>query len=396
MSGIIIKINMTGEHKPSFEEMGMNPLNERFYSPQVGKDKIGAERHVPEDVRAKRKERRERAESISSYMLRWWRGDAHTHSKISTREGFGYSEGIYDMEEIMEYYKSLQLEFVCFSEHSSKPGSPEILTIDSPISRSILTQAEKITHINRERGGDIGALSSIEANIMFDAQGEPRLDLPQEVVEKLDIVLASRHGIAREKEPAAIKASLLAAIRNPSVDVIGHPDRYTRKDNETSPEYWQEYWGIWPEILQEMADRNVAFEININSQPSHELIKKAVEHNVKFFINYDAHDFNQFKKEQTDTSVAGEDAKNKWATEVATVEDLENLRRYKEDRLSAGPGVIAILQLYRWIKTLESLGVTEQQVVNSSKENLLTFLVREKGKNTENLRFLMQSEESQP
>ena len=125
----------------------------------------------------------------------------------------------------------------------------------------------------------------------------------------------------------------LFAIKDPLVDVIGHPDRYTRKDKEKSPEYWQEYWSIWPEILEEMVKQNKAFEINMNSQPSKKLIDMAAKAGVKFFINYDAHDFNQYKKQATELSQAGEKAKKKWAREEITDEDLEILKEYIDPRM---------------------------------------------------------------
>lgn len=363
-------------------------MAERFFTPSINKDQIGPAIKLTEQKRGEKKERRGRADSLSQYILKWWQGDAHTHSKESTREGFGYPEGIYDIEEIINYYKSLGLKFACFTEHASKPGSPEKQSVDSNISRSLIKEAGRINQINRESGKELAALSGVETNILFDEDGEPSLDLPDEVLQKLDLVIASRHAIAQEKEPAAIKKTLLFAIRNPQVDVIGHPDRYTRKDKETSPEYWQEYWEIWPELLAEMVKNNKVFEINLNNPPAEELIEMAVKAGVKFFINYDAHDFNQYKKEQTEISIAGEKAKKKWAKEESADSDLEVLKSYKMERLSSGPGVMAILKLVRLIKKLESSGVTPDRVVNSSRDNLLDFLTKDRNKKTENLDFL--------
>lgn len=361
---------------------------EKFFIPPIEQDQIGPEKQLSEEEKMAKRERRERENSLSKYISRWWKGDAHTHSKESTREDYGYSEGIYDIKEILDYYKSLNLEFVCFAEHSSKPGSPEKQSTDSRISQSLVKEAERITAINRERKRDIAALSGVETNILFDENGKPTLDLPDEVLQKLDLVIASRHAIAREKEPSSIKKTLLFAIENPQIDVIGHPDRYTRKDKEKSPEYWQEYWGIWLEILQAMANKGKAFEINLNNPPSKKLVEMAAKTGVRFFINYDAHDFNQYKKEATELTGVGEEAKKKWAKEKATEDDLEILKNYKMERLSSGPGVIAILRLVRWIKRLESLGVTPGQVVNSSRDNILNFLIEKREKKTENLDFL--------
>ncbi|MBU0722485.1 hypothetical protein KKA93_03455 [Patescibacteria group bacterium] len=146
---------------------------EKFFIPPIEEDQIGPEIRLSEEKKRAKRERRERKDSLSKYILRWWKGDAHTHSKESTREGYGYPEGIYDIKEIMDYYKSLNLEFVCFAEHSSMPGSPEEQSTDSRISQSLIKEAERITAMNRARKGDIVALSGVETNIFFDENGEP-------------------------------------------------------------------------------------------------------------------------------------------------------------------------------------------------------------------------------
>ena len=75
---------------------------------------------------------------------------------------------------------------------------------------------------------------------------------------------------------------MLAAVTNNSVDAIGHPDRYARKDGEQSQEYWNEYYGMWGEVLEEMARQGKAFEINLNSPPDEKLLKMAIDAGLKF------------------------------------------------------------------------------------------------------------------
>jgi histidinol phosphatase-like PHP family hydrolase len=355
--------------------------------PIIETEFIGPNKREPPSVLERRRERREQVDGLASFILQWWRGDAHTHSQESTRPGFNYTEGVYDLPEIAAYYKELGLEFVCLAEHASKPGEPEQQNPSSAVCQSLLVEASRIAQFNQENQGGIAVLSGVETNVLFDKSGKPVLDLPPEVLGQLDLVIASRHAIAREKEPAAIKETLLFAIRDPTVDIIGHPDRYTRRDGDQPAEYWQEYWGIWPEILAEMARYGRAFEINLNNPPDQRIIKMAVEAGVRFFINYDAHGFDQYRREKTELTKRGGEAMNRWAKGEFQEEDSEILREYKINRLTAGPGVIAILRLVRWIKTLDSLGVTPQQVMNSSLENLLEFL-QDRGKETKNLRFL--------
>lgn len=274
----------------------------------------------------------------------------------------------------MDYYKSLGLDFVCFTEHASNPGQPEVLDLNSDICQSLLQEIKQINEANENKNKEIIALSGVETSILFNDNGEPVLDTPEEVLQQLDIVVASRHQIDDEKNPQAIKKSLLFAAQNSNVDVLGHPDRYTRKNNEKNPEYWAEYWSIWPDILQTMKDNNKAFEINLNNQPAEKLVKMAVDIGLRFLINYDAHDFNQYKKEESVLTNTGESLKKKWAKDQASKADMELLKEYKTKRLTSGPGTKAIIILVKWLKKLESWGVTPESVINSSKENLISFL----------------------
>lgn len=366
----------------------MNP--ERPPIPEISAEDIDPRATVSPEHRVAQDARHEAPESMAKKIQRWWKGDAHTHTQESTRPDYGYAEGVYHESEILKYYQGLGLEFAAFTEHASKPGSPTIQTADSIVSRSLLAEAERITEINATDTLTTIGLSGVEANIMFDAEGKPVLDIPDEVLAKLDVVVASRHAIEREKDPAAIKETLLFAARHPQVDVIGHPDRYTKKDNEDpASEYWQEYWSIWPEVLSEMKTNHKAFEINMTSQPDKRLVEMAVEAGLPLFLDFDAHDFNQFEWGASELKDIGEPLKKRWATDTMEETDEEELRAYKQERLHHGPGVHALKRLAGWITYLESLGVTPDRVVNASAKQLLTFLHEQHGRKTENLETLV-------
>lgn len=330
----------------------------------------------------------ERGESrVRDMLARWWHGDAHTHTQESTRPDYGYAEGIYTEEEILEYYSKLGLEFAVFSEHASKPGQPSLQSPDSTICRSLIAEAERITALNRERPEGAVGLSGVEANIMFDEDGNPQIDIPPEVLSQLDMVTASRHQIAKEKDPEEIKRSLIFAAQQDVVDMIGHPDRNARDGQNQDPAYLEAYYGIWPEILEAMRANNKAFEINMNSQPDPKIVAMAIEAGVPFFLNYDAHDFNQYKQSSTELEWAGERVKQRWAKEELEEGDEALMAEYKLERLQSGPGVRAIFRLVKWISFLEKRGVTPDRVINSSRERLIEFLASH-GHQTENLRQL--------
>ena len=329
------------------------------------------------------------ASEIAAYIRQWWQGDVHVHSEQSTRSGWNRAEGIYTVTEATEYARKLGLTFTCFAEHSSDPGNPRTLTADSPEAQSLLEQANRIYQLNKGQK-KIAVLSGVEANIMLNRQGKPILDLPDAVLQQLDLVIGSRHAlpVTQEKDPISIQQTLLYVIHSGVVDIIGHPDRYTRRDGKQPDDYWESYWGLWPEVLVAMQQEHVAFELNLNSQPSRKLVEMAAQAGVVFSINYDVHDFNQYKAERNSRDQRGELAKQRWSQERMSEEDRGAILAYKEYRLAEGPGIRATLRLVRWLRQLESYGVTSDRVMNSSRRNVLQFLTDRRGKSTANLRLL--------
>lgn len=375
--------------------------------PIIDAERIDPQKNIKEKLKKEVSKTKEKVSALSETIKKWWRGDAHTHSIESTRPEFGYLEGTYHILEILDYYEKLGLEFTCFTEHASKPGNPEKQDENSPICQSLLSETKKINEINKNKRSICG-LSGVETNIFFDENNDPIVDIPNEVLGELDFVIGSRHAIKNEKNPDEIKRSLLAALDNP-IDALGHPDRNTRLDdreiskkkadllssgideasaNKEISNYWEEYWGIWPEILEKMAEKNVAFEINLNNPPAIKLVEMAAKSGVKFFINYDAHDFNQYKKEETEITKNAEKSKRNWVEGKETDQDINNIEKYKEERLQSGPGFRSIFRLARWTQILEHYEVTPERVINSSRNNLLRFLVEDRKKQTENLKNL--------
>lgn len=348
--------------------------------------------HIPEeaiDPQAVGRERghieREGARELGDRLRSYWGGDTHAHSAESSR--WGYVEGIYDEAEMARYYEGLGTEIVAFSEHTSKPGQPELLSADHPISKAFLAQVERIELLNQQPERRIAAFASAETNILFDTDGVPKIDLPDEVINRLDMVTASRHAISNEKDVGAIRTSLLAAINHPQVDIIGHPDRYIRLDQGVTengePCPPEAYWAAWDEVLDHLVLQKKAFEINFNNPPADGLLQRAADKGAQFVLSFDAHDFRQYRSELA----SGDAPKNAWASGQAQEEDLNRLRRYKSERLRDGPGIRAILRLAHTVERLDELGVTPDRIVNSSRERLLTFLA-DRGKNTANLQHL--------
>jgi histidinol phosphatase-like PHP family hydrolase len=306
----------------------------------------------------------------------------------------------------MQYADKLGLDFVFFSEHSSSPGAPKKLSEDHPISQSLLEGKNKIAEINKQGNYRPKAYSAVEANIMFD-DGEARIDVPNSVLAQLDLVVASRHVIDEKFEPQKIKESMLTAINNPEVDIIGHPYRsiefyehdwryfkkYYTKDEVISQDLealeknseWDkvkmiigktepkgekmehyhelfkslknEYWEAWTDILGAMENKGTAFEINLSSfNPEKEyyqtlLAETAKYPNLNYSITFDFHSLGQL------------DNYNNKNYKTEKPAEIKNPARAK--------GVQRMLEL---IALLEKNGISKNRVINSSQANLDKFL----------------------
>ena len=343
-------------------------------------------------------------EKIRKYYV----GEMHAHSQRSNRGEMGGSEDgrLYNDKRLMQYADKLGLDFVVFSEHASNTGSPEPLKETHSICRSLLEQQKDIDEINSSDKYSPMALSAVETSIFFNEDGEATLDLPDSVLHKLDLVIASRHGIAEQREPEKIKESLLTAIHNPEVDIIGHPYRnvefydndwnyfkkYFRKDTKVFNELdaiekekqWvkikqiigktelidggrtedlhslflklkNEYWEMWDEVLNEMEKRGKAFEINLNVfSPNKKfyqtLLKKAaLRKGLMFTISYDFHNLDQ-QREFKDDNIE---------------ERLDEIKN--PGRARAAQRLLGLTSL------LENFGIEPERVVNSSLDNLRDF-----------------------
>lgn len=132
------------------------------------------------------------------------RGDLHLHST--------YSDGQDAIETMISGAIALGYEYVAITDHSEKASASRTLTLDQ-----LAKQSDEIARL-RDRYPMITILHGIETEILPDG----RIDFPDAVLERLDIVLASLHEAAGHDGPALTRRCL-QAIRHPLVNVISHP-----------------------------------------------------------------------------------------------------------------------------------------------------------------------------
>ncbi|RLC36743.1 hypothetical protein DRH27_04785 [Candidatus Falkowbacteria bacterium] len=349
---------------------------------------------------------------------KYFRGEMHTHSVLSdeyNREaGLDNKEKAHRIERVLDFYAKQGLEFAVITEHGSDPGNPRQLKADDHICRLLLEQAEELAARKETSEKGIEAYSSVEASIFFDQDGQAVLDLPPEVLGKMDVVIASRHVIDRQRESEAIKASFLTAINNPDVDIIGHPNRHIEfypHDWAYFKKYWREdkdlsgalekmetekdwdsikkiigkkdvedsddnfiqdsrekfislesdYWRMWEEVLGAMEKKGKVFEINLNSfVPSKNfyqllLAQAARLPNLKFSVSYDFHNLGQLK------NIKDKDLQSE---EIVGVKSPERNKAYR-----------LLLDL---CDLLEANQIGPDRIINSSKENFIKFLNNKK------------------
>jgi putative hydrolase len=195
-------------------------------------------------------------------------GDCHTHSD--------WSDGGSPPREMAEAALALGHEWVALTDHSPR------LTVARGLSAERLTsQLTLLEEINSSMA-PFRVLSGIEVDILDDGS----LDQSPELLERLDVVVASVHSHLRM--PAAeMTARMVAAVRNPLVDVLGHcTGRLITGKGRPESTFDGE------QVFTACRDHGVAVEINCRPErrdPPDRLLAMAVELGCVFAIDTDAH-----------------------------------------------------------------------------------------------------------
>lgn len=132
------------------------------------------------------------------------RGDLHMHTT--------YSDGRDTLTVMVETCAALGYEYIAITDHSEHAAASRTLTI-----QQLARQRSEIVRL-RARFPRMTILHGIEVDILPDG----RLDFPDEILEPLDIVLASLHDAAGH-DPRGLTRRCIQAIRHPLVNIITHP-----------------------------------------------------------------------------------------------------------------------------------------------------------------------------
>lgn len=193
--------------------------------------------------------------------------DLHMHTT--------WSDGKSSVREMAEAAKARGRKFIVITDHSRNLGIANGLTVER-----LLAQQDEVRAVDAEMGPDFRVFHGTEMDINADAS----LDFPDEVLAKLDFVIASLH-VSLRQERDQITKRLLNAIQNPHVDLIGHPRGQLIPDREPVD--------VDMDAVFEAAKASgVALEINANPHRldlEAQYARRAVELGIPLAINTDAH-----------------------------------------------------------------------------------------------------------
>ena len=195
-------------------------------------------------------------------------GDLHMHTS--------WSDGKYSTEEMIEAGRKRGYKYVAITDHSKSLGVAGGLSDDD-----LMKHMEEIRSIG-SKYADIRVLAGTEVDIRLDGT----LDYSDELLEKLDFVVASVHSGFKQSR-SELTARVVRAMQNPYVRVIGHPTGRLLGDRDP-------YEIDFEEVMKEAARTRTCLEVNSNF---HRLdlndvhCRKARDMGVHVIISTDSHNY---------------------------------------------------------------------------------------------------------
>ena len=196
------------------------------------------------------------------------KGDCHTHST--------WSDGGSPIDEMARAARDLGHEYMVLTDHSPR------LTVAKGLSPERLREQLKEVAALNDRLAPFRILTGIEVDILEDG----RLDQEEELLARLDVVVASVHSKLR-MDRAAMTQRMAVAVANPHVDILGHcTGRIVVGRGRPESEFDAE--------LVFTACREYGTAVEINSRPERldppkRLLRLALEMGCLVSIDTDAH-----------------------------------------------------------------------------------------------------------
>jgi len=132
------------------------------------------------------------------------KGDLHLHSK--------WSDGVHTIKQMAEAAKKKGYKYIAITDHSQS-----LKFAGGLIEERLQEQIEEIRKLNQELD-DFTVLTGIEVDIKSDGS----LDFSDEILSKLNVVIAAIHS-GFKQESKIITERLISAMQNRFVSIIAHP-----------------------------------------------------------------------------------------------------------------------------------------------------------------------------
>ncbi len=195
-----------------------------------------------------------------------YQGDIHAHTN--------WSDGKATMLEMARGAEAMGYRYLGVTDHS-----PRIKVVNGLDAERLLAQSREMAEVQAQVPS-VALLQGIEVDILEDGA----LDLPDMVLELLDVVIASPH-VKLRQESAAMTERMLRAVSHPHVNVIGHPTG-RRPGSREGANY------DFEAVFKEAARHHVALEIDCDPARmdlSPEMARQALELGCNFTLDADAH-----------------------------------------------------------------------------------------------------------
>ncbi|TAJ07997.1 MAG: DNA polymerase/3'-5' exonuclease PolX [Nitrospirae bacterium] len=200
------------------------------------------------------------------------RGDLHAHTNAT--------DGRNSLREMARAARERGFEYLAVCDHSRR------LTMTHGLdAKRLLAQLDAIDRLNETRPG-ITLLKGIEVDILEDG----RLDLPDGVLGRLDLVVAAVHShfnLPRERQTERI----LRAMDRPHFTILAHPSGRLIQEREP-------YDVDLPRVIRQARERQCFLEVNAHPERldlADAYCRMAKEEGVLVSINSDAHSVLDFE-----------------------------------------------------------------------------------------------------
>jgi putative hydrolase len=211
------------------------------------------------------------------------KGDCHSHSD--------WSDGGSPIETMAEAARAIGHEYWSLTDHSAR------LTVAHGLDAERLRSQLDVVGALNERLAPFRILTGMEVDILEDGT----LDLGEDMLARLDVVVASVHSKLR-MDPPEMTRRMIRAIENPNSDILGHCTG-RKLVGRGRPESAFDHQAV----MNACSRTGTAVEINSRPErldPPEEIVRIAIDEGCSFSIDTDAHAPGQLEWQRNGCEIA--------------------------------------------------------------------------------------------